>query len=229
MRSKARLQADYDEIGASYDKVRFGTAGGRYADQVEKELLWSVFEGNNALEIGTATGRFAVFLTKIGIDYTGIDLSQTMLRVTAKRARSPTAKLSLLQMDAEHIGLRSSFDCVLCIRTFHFLPHPLQALRSMNSALRTGGRCLVTFETDNPLRRISLNFGRTRSEQRYYHRKEVVAIFGVCGFRVLESGAVLRLPVTLYRYAPKRIMFLLKRLDSLWPWSMHEYVLGEKK
>src|SRR2546425_4818100 len=155
MRSKNQVMTDYDEAAQSYDRVRFGSEGGRYADKVEKNLLGHSVIGQNAIEIGTATGRFAVFLVERGYEYTGIDLSLTMLKATSDRTNFNGKKSSFLQMDAEQMAFRPYFENAICIRTFHFLPHPDKALRNIVNSLKQGGRCLVTFETDNPLRRLA--------------------------------------------------------------------------
>lgn len=48
------------------------------------------------------------------------------------------------------------------------------------------------------------------------------------GFQVMKSGAVMRIPVTLYGKCPRSLLWILRRLERLWPWAMHEYVLGVK-
>ncbi len=227
IRTKSRVKVDYDEASGSYDRIRFGTEGGRYADRAEKNLLARVVKGENALEIGTATGRFAILLVQRGYEYTGIDLSLAMLRVTSSRTKFDGGKTSFLQMDAEQMAFRPYFDNVICIRTFHFLPHPHKAMQDMVNSMKQRGRCLVTFETDNPLRRFAVTFDLGGSKQRYYKRKEVEDLFRASGLTVIESGAVLRLPVTLYRRCPKSLIGILERLDHFWPWPTHEYVLGE--
>lgn len=226
IRTTAVVKSDYDRNATNYDGVRFGTPGGRYVDRKEQEFVASIIQGSTALEVGTATGRFAVSLTKRGAEYTGVDLSQKMLRTTLERTKHLG---SIVQMDGSHLGFRSYFDYVLCIRAFHFLPKPVEALKGMFVALRPSGTCPVTFETDNLLRRFLLFFGIGTSEQYYYKISDVEDLFLRAGFQVMESGAVMRIPVTLYRRCPKSLLWILRRLEGLWPWAMHEYVLGVKR
>jgi hypothetical protein len=110
----------------------------------------------------------------------------------------------------------------------HFLLKPEDALKGMFAALGTSGQCLVTFETDNPLRRLLLFLGIGTSEQYYYKISDVEDLFLQGGFEVMKSGAVIRIPVNLYRRCPKSLLWILRRLGRLWPWAMHEYVVGEK-
>lgn len=173
--------------------------------------------------MGTATGRFATFFTEKGSQYTGIDLSRAMLRLTKKRTNRSA---NLFQMDASHLGFRSHFDYVLCVRTFHFLPFPVDSLRGLRATLKCPGRCLITFETDNGIRRLSLFLRIGTSEQYYYKRSEVCEMMREAGFNVVKSGSVMRLPVTSYRRCPKFLLPILKRLERFWLWSMHDYVLG---
>jgi len=219
------VQEDYDRNVNNYDKVRFGTPGGRYVDKKEQEFVASIITNSRVLEVGTATGRFAVTLTRRGAEYVGIDLSQKMLRTTLDRTNLCA---HVVQMDGTQLGFKSWFDYVLCIRTFHFLQKPVEALEGMFSALKPAGRCLVTFETDNFLRRLLLFFGIGTSEQYYYTVSDVENMFVKAGFIVTQTGSVMRIPVIAYRRCPRVLLPLLKRLERLWPWSMHEYVLGSK-
>ncbi|SRR6266699_221146 len=225
VRNTARVKSDYEEIAANYDEVRFGTLGGQYVNKREQKFVVSIIKGSRVLEVGTATGRFAAALTKQGAEYTGVDLSPKMLRATFERTNHSA---SIVQMDGSTLGFRSFFDYVLCIRTFHFLQKPVDALRGMFNALKPNGECLVTFETDNFLRRILLFFGIGTSEQYYYKISNVEEMFLKSGFKVVRSGHVMRIPVTIYRKCPRLFLPMLKRLERLWPWPMHSYVLGEK-
>ena len=224
-RNTSVVKSDYDRNATNYDEARFGTFGGRYVNEKEQEFVTSIIRGSRVLEVGTATGRFAVSLTQGGSEYTGVDLSQKMLRTTFERTNHSA---DLIQMDACQLGLGSWFDYVLCIRTFHFLPKPVDALDGMRSALKPGGECLVTFETDNLFRRLLLFFGVGTSEQYYYGVSDVEEMFLTAGFNIDRTGSVMRIPVTLYRKCPRLLMPILKRLERLWPWPMHGYVLGSK-
>jgi SAM-dependent methyltransferase len=161
----------------------------------------------------------------MGYEYTSVDLSRAMLQETSRRTGFEGAGVSLLQMDVEAMAFWPYFENVICIRTFHFLPHPLQALENIRKAMKEGARCLATFETDNLFRRFVLLLDR-RSEQRYYKRKEVEELFRSSGLHVIDSGQVLRLPVTFYRRCPNQLLRVMDALEGVWPWPSHEFVLG---
>ena len=225
LRTSKAVKLDYDRNYTNYDRVRFGSLGGQYVNEREQEFVMSMILGSTVLEVGTATGRFAVKLAKRGAEYTGVDLSQKMLRTTFSRTDHVA---SVVQMDGCRLGFRSYFEYVLCIRTFHFLDKPLEALRGMRDALKPGGLCLITFETDNFLRRFLLFFGIGTSEQYYYKISDIQEMFLTAKFTIDRSGSVMRVPVTLYRKCPRLLIPVLKRLERLWPWPMHSYVLGSK-
>ena len=155
-----------------------------------------------------------------------MDLSQKMPRTTFEHTNHSA---SLIQMDASQLGFRSHFDSVLCTRTFHFLQQPVEALQGMFSSLKPGGEALVTFETDNFLRRFLLFFDLGTSEQYYYKISDVEDLFLKAEFRLARSGSVMCIPVTIYRRCPRLFLPRLKRFERLWPWPMHDYVLGEKR
>jgi ubiquinone/menaquinone biosynthesis C-methylase UbiE len=225
IRTTAVVKSDYERNSENYDRVRFGTPGGQYVDKKEQEFVASIISGSRVLELGTATGRFALSLTYRGAEYTGVDLSQKMLRATFERTNHSA---SLIQMDGSQLGFRSYFDYALCIRTFHFLQKPVDALRGMFNALKPGGECIVTFETDNFLRRLLLFLGIGASEQYYYKISDVQQMFLDAGFTVIGSGSVMRIPVTVYRGCPRILLPILKLLERVWPWPMHDYLQGEK-
>src|SRR5205809_4673521 len=111
IRTTAVVKSDYDRNATNYDRVRFGTPGGRYVDKKEQQFVASIIKGSRVLEVGTATGRFAASLTQRGAEYTGVDLSQRMLRTTYERTNQAA---SVVQMDACQLGFKSYFDYVLC-------------------------------------------------------------------------------------------------------------------
>jgi len=226
IRSVSDTKKSYDSHASEYDKVRFGTPGGKHVYDLERRFATQSVKGHNILEVGTATGRFATLFSTNGIEYTGVDISNRMLKITSDRVKSLGGDLQVAQMDAGRLGFHQYFDHVVCIRTFHFLPEPLNALQGMHEALAEEGKCLVSFESDNIIRRLAIFFGVGSANQRYYKIQDVEDLFLKTGFKVVQTGSVMRIPVTLYRRCPRLLLPILKRLERLWPWPMHEYVLG---
>src|SRR6266566_4311560 len=228
LRSVSETKKSYDSHASLYDTVRFGTPGGRYVYDLERKFAEKFVMGPKVLEVGTATGRFATLFSVNGFEYTGVDISSRMLRITTEKVKSLGADLRTVQMDASRLAFKQYFDDVVCIRTFHFLSEPLKALQGMQNALVKEGKCLVSFESDNLIRRLVILIGLGSANQRYYRIRDVESLFLKAGFKVAKSGSVMRVPVTLYRRCPRSFLPILKRFERLWPWPMHEYVLGRK-
>ena len=228
LRSVSDTKKSYDSHASLYDMVRYGTPGGRYVYDLERKFAAKLVGGPKVLEVGTATGRFATLFSMNGFEYTGVDISNRMLRITSEKVKSLGGDLQSVQMDASRLGFKQYFDDVVCIRTFHFLPEPLKALQGMHNALVKGGKCLVSFESDNLVRRLAILFGLGGANQRYYRNRDVEDVFLKAGFKVVRSGSVMRIPVTFYRKCPKSFLWLLRRFERLWPWPMHNYVFGSK-
>jgi ubiquinone/menaquinone biosynthesis C-methylase UbiE len=224
-RTTAAVKSDYDMNVNRYDQDRFGSCGGRYVDAREREFVRGKIKGSSLLEIGTATGRFAASLIEQTDVYVGIDLSLGMLRKTLERTNN---SVSVVQMDGSELGVRSYFDNVLCIRTFHFLDKPRRALEGIFNSLKPGGHCLVTFEADNALRRLFLSLHAGGSEQYYYTIPDVQTLLRNAGFKIAKSGSVMRVPVTFYRKCPRQLLPLVKRVEAIWFLPMHNYVLAVK-
>jgi len=94
--------------------------------------------GVTLLDIPCGTGRFAGFLTEMGISYVGADLAEAMVRVA--RAKHPDRHLVVA--DLTDVPCRDgAFDCSICIRLFHLVRERdvrLQFLRSLARVSRLG-------------------------------------------------------------------------------------------
>src|SRR6266699_1796700 len=224
LRSVSDTKKSYDSHASDYDRIRYGTLGWKYVYDLERRFATKLVNGPRVLEVGTATGRFATLFSMNGFEYTGVDISNRMLKITSEKVKSLGGDLHPVQMDGCRLGFNQYFDDVVCIRTFHFLPDPLSALQGMQNALVKEGKCLVSFESDNLIRRLAIFLGLGSANQRYYRTQEVEDMFLKTGFRAVRSGSVMRIPVTLYRKSPRLLLPILKRLERLWPWPMHDYV-----
>ena len=150
LRSVSDTKRSYDSSASDYDRIRYGTPGGKFVYDLERKFAAKLVKGPRVLEVGTATGRLATMFGTNGFEYTGVDIANRMLRITSQRVKSLGGDLEAIQMDGCTLGFKAYFDDVVCVRTFHFLPEPLNAFRGMRQALVKNGKCLVSFESDNP-------------------------------------------------------------------------------
>ena len=219
LRSKSDLMKVYDKESPIYYPKRFSSQGGRYIDRTEKEFLARYGKGPSFLEIGTATGRFVGFVERSGWDYTGIDISSRMLQLSRNNGSK------FVQADAEEIPLKpNTFDTVICLHTFHFLPNPLACIQESKRVLKPSGLLILIFETDNWLRRIAVKTRVFESNQYYFKTQEVAGMIQSRGLTMVAQGPVLKFPMDLYRKLP--ITKLLKQLDSSKRWPGWLATLG---
>jgi len=106
------MQPTYNKIGIGYNNTR----------QADDYLLSRMFElleaekGKNYLDIGCGTGNYTVALEKKGLQFTGVDPSEVML----KEAKQKSKTINWLQGTAENIPAKdNSFKGVLGILTLH--------------------------------------------------------------------------------------------------------------
>jgi len=100
-----------------------------------------------AIARGNGHGRFVGHLSGLGFHYTGLEISDLMAEATKKRIYRDSIEADLIQADGENPPIRSSsFDDVLSVRSFHFLPQPDIFLKRAYEILRLRGRIIASFE-----------------------------------------------------------------------------------
>lgn len=96
-----------------------------------------------------------------GLEIVGIDLSEAMLRRAEPRAHRYPGPLTLLQMDAAHLGFAdASFDTTVTSCTMCSVPDPVRTLQELYRVLRPGGSLLM-FEhvrSRNPVFGLALDW-----------------------------------------------------------------------
>lgn len=84
------------------------------------EILSAHVIGRRALDFGCGTGRSTRFLSKLGFDVTGVDISEDMLRIAL--ATDPSGDYRLVPGDNLNQFAAGSFDLVLCAFPFDNIP-----------------------------------------------------------------------------------------------------------
>ena len=117
------------DVASEYDEW-YKRAEGKYADALEKELFKRLVQPQkrqSLLEVGCGTGHNLEFFSELGLDITGIDLSEPMLQIAARRLGS---SVSLSSGKADELKFDdSSFDIVALITLLEFIPDPAGALK----------------------------------------------------------------------------------------------------
>lgn len=125
-------------------------AGESFPNEREVEVisrLVGLKHGGRYLDLGCSSGLYARSLSlALGGrgDIVGIDISPSMLREAARRARKACAPVSLARADAEDLPFSDgSFSGVVCGGTLNELGDTARALRESHRVLEPGGRFAV--------------------------------------------------------------------------------------
>ena len=103
------------------------------------------------LDIGCGKGDFVRVATREGWQATGIDLSESAVRI-AQRFSIPVVKLDFLSKDI----FSNSYDIITMFEVLEHLQHPVQFLRKAESVIRSGGLLYITTPNFNSLDRMVL-------------------------------------------------------------------------
>lgn len=109
-----------------FDQSHFGGPIGQLVaglqEQVLTEFLGNV-QGTSVLDVGTGTGRAAIFLAKHGALVTGVDASQEMLKVARQRTAQTGLPVEFLPGDAHALTFPDqSFNTVISLRMLMHTP-----------------------------------------------------------------------------------------------------------
>ena len=117
------------DVAAKYDQW-YQTSEGQHADALEKELFLRLVQpqrGQSLLEVGCGTGHNLEFFRELGLDVTGVDSSEPMLQMAARRLGSGAR---VFHGQANGLGVAdNSFDIVALITLLEFLSDPAGALK----------------------------------------------------------------------------------------------------
>ena len=120
----------FDTTTATKYDQWYQNSKGRYADTEEQELFLRLVQprrGQSLLDIGCGTGRNLKFFMELGLDVTGVDSSEPMLQIAARKL-DPKVKLYLEPANKLSFD-DNSFDIVTLINVLEFLRDPAGVLK----------------------------------------------------------------------------------------------------
>jgi len=212
---KDMLQATYNEEAESYDKERYEE---RPHDvrlmRMVKNLLPKYIVGNTVLELASGTGYWGEYITSLGYNYRGIELTDRMVKISREKG------LVVSQGDVEDIHNYSPCDTVVCIKAFGFFPNPIKVLHNIRMSLNPGGRFINFYYNcryRNAIVRLYSLFKdpdiisyQPPWDERYTW-KQYKELCAQAGFRVTYMRDCVVLP---YKIIPKRLHGLADKLDN---------------
>jgi ubiquinone/menaquinone biosynthesis C-methylase UbiE len=127
------MQPTYNKIGIGYNSTR-------QADPYLSERMFALLgSGKHCLDIGCGTGNYTVALEKKGLQFTGVDPSEVML----KEAEQKSKTINWLQGTAENIPCGDeSFDGALGSLTLHHWKNMGQGFKELFRVLKPKSKLL---------------------------------------------------------------------------------------
>ena len=124
----------------------FESAGRDERLQINRVMdILSIRTGKSVADIGAGSGWFTVRAAKrvggVGVVY-AVDINPEAVRYISERAKKeklPNVK-AILSKPEDPLLPRDSVDAVLLLKTYHEVAHPVELLRNLRAALRTGAK-----------------------------------------------------------------------------------------
>jgi SAM-dependent methyltransferase len=182
---------NFDRMASRYDDTRGGEERGRWvAEHIAPHL-----PSGQLLEIGVGTGLIAKAFAERGWTVTGVDLSEAMLELAARRVPGRVARA-----DAQALPLRDrSVDACVAVHVFHLVGDSPAVFAEVARVLRPGGRLAVvgTGESGAQSSDITavlrpMNVGLRGADHRRDHPDVLVPLAAEAGLRVVEDVNVVR-------------------------------------
>lgn len=136
---KDRIISTYNAIAPAYNK-----AFNKPSEHID-EVLTSIVPPSRILDLGCGAGNNSVYLSNLGYDVVGVDLSDKMLAI-AQRKKS---KATFIKMDIGALTFsENSFDHIIAAYSLCYLPKKeiLSCLRSLYKILKKDGLIFIELQ-----------------------------------------------------------------------------------
>jgi ubiquinone/menaquinone biosynthesis C-methylase UbiE len=138
----------YNEIAGRYDYMYEEAYWKLYHVVVERLIEDHVKTSGKALDLGTGTGKWALYLAEKGHEVVAVDLAKEMLKVASMKADIADLKIAFIHSNAENLPFENeSFDIVLAMGDLlSYARDPIKVLNESHRVLKIGGSLLATVD-----------------------------------------------------------------------------------
>lgn len=113
-------------------------------ERLARELAGNLPSGARVLEVAPGPGYLSVALAKLGDDVTGVDISESFVRLAKEYAQKEGARVNFLHGSASDLPFDpKAFDLVVCRAAFKNFSEPARAINEMYRVLKPGAQALI--------------------------------------------------------------------------------------
>jgi len=169
-------------------------------DQMSKGIIYTYLKDCKCvLDVGTGTGRFAIYLAQKGINVVAIDSSKEMVEIAQKKAQQEGCqhRIQFIVSDIENLPFKDkSFDGVCSIIVLIHLACRYYAVSELSRVLKPGG--VAVLDVPNRLSRAYRPFmsliGKTTFQDYHYNLGEIGKLLSGNSVELIEQRAFGKLP-----------------------------------
>lgn len=219
-----------EDVVNEYEAWRFGSAGGRYVDEIERasmlRLLAALPRDAKLLDIPCGTGRLLQSVLREGFTgVVGADSSQAMLD-KASHMGAPVRLADAFAMPFE----AGAMDVVCSLRFLFHVDQPQRFFSEVHRVLAEGGYFVFDSLNWTP-RGVVPGLNRRLGGSLYCYRAAFLRdALGAAGFEVLAQESHFVLPSMAYRFIPDALVLASHRIESIVPtaWLSKTFYLARK-
>lgn len=220
-----RVYAD-PRTARTFDEQRFGGPIGELIASSQAEVLANLvgsIQGRTILDVGTGTGRAALFFAGGGAKVTAVDASEEMLAVARKRATEQSVNVKFMTGDAHALDFRErAFDVTVSLRV---LMHTPKWRACVSELCRVADRLVIldypsrrsAAAVQSAARRVLHACGVGTEPYRVFSDREIADALEKSGFRVRSVHRQFVLPIAFHKLLHSRRLTLAieERLDRI--------------
>ena len=191
----------YNSIALVYDEFGLDEFSLRMIPYIKSILGIKTFRGMKILELACGTGSAAIELAGKGAIVTGLDSSESMLKLARKKMKSSRRKVKFIKADLRTFEIGGSFDLILCLfdtlNHFTHINDVQNILTNARGRLKNRGNLVFDLNTHYGFRKNWDNWRVVRESDRFYsiwdtvyNAKEQIAEITIMAFSKSQNQLI---------------------------------------